>query len=221
MKYYLTFWAIIMAVLFTVPASAANITLDDLNIHGFVSQGFLYTTHDMVFLTDDSDDGTFEFNEMAVNFSATPTGSLTLGMQLNAFDMGDNGNDEVGVDWAFGDYSLRDYLGVRAGIMKIPFGLYSEVRKIDMVRTSILLPTSVYPEWLRESFARMKGACFYGNLPGNISYKAMYGKVDIKPDGGLADGLSDILSGLGMEVTDAETNFAYAGKLQWDSPFGT
>ncbi len=213
--------ALSMMMLFlTVPCVFANANLENLNIHGFVSQGFLYTTKDMPFLAKDSGDGTFDYNEMAINFSASPTDDLTLGMQLYAFDMGDVGNDGVEVDWAFGDYSLRDYLGVRVGIMKIPYGLYNEIRKVDMVRTSILLPTSVYPEWFRETFARMKGVGFYGTLPGDISYQAMYGTVNIKADGGLADGFETLMSALGMEVNEVDSNFAYAGKLQWDSTFG-
>lgn len=213
--------ALAMIILFlTVPCLSANASFDDLNIHGFVSQGFLYTTKDMPFLAEDSGDGTFDFNEMAVNFAVNPMDNLNLGMQLYAFDLGAVGNDSVEVDWAFGDYSIRDYLGVRVGIMKIPFGLYNEVRKVDMVRTSVLLPTSVYPEWFRETFARLKGVGLYGTLPGDISYQAMYGNVNIKGDGGLADGMTTLMSSLGMEVNEVDTNFAYAGKLQWESPFG-
>lgn len=220
MKHYQSFLALAMIILLGLPYATDASGFDDLNIHGFVSQGFLYTTKDMPFLTEDSGDGTFDFNEMAVNFSVNPMNNLNLGMQLYAFDLGDIGNDNVEVDWAFGDYSIKDYLGVRVGIMKIPFGLYNEVRKVDMVRSSVLLPTSVYPEWFRETFARLKGVGLYGTLPGDISYQAMYGNVDIKGDGGLADGMSTLMGSLGMEVYDAETNYAYAGKLQWDSPMG-
>ncbi|MFZ5562533.1 MAG: hypothetical protein ACOZBW_00660, partial [Thermodesulfobacteriota bacterium] len=133
----------IMIALCALPVGAGGITMDDIKVHGFISQGYLYSTKDMAFLVDDSYDGSFEFNEMAINFSAAPTDDLSVGLQLAAFDLGKIGNDEVQVDWAFGDYSFRDYLGFQAGIMKIPFGLYNDVRKIDMVRTSILLPNSV------------------------------------------------------------------------------
>ncbi|MFZ5562504.1 MAG: hypothetical protein ACOZBW_00515 [Thermodesulfobacteriota bacterium] len=219
-RYATIFLGIVMAALCTLPAGADGLKLDDINIHGFISQGYIQTTKDMNFLIKDSNKGSFEFNEMALNFSASPLDNLSMGVQLAAFDMGHIGNDEVQVDWAFGDYSFRDYLGVQAGIMKIPFGLYNDVRKIDMVRTSILLPTSVYPEWFREAFARIKGAGVYGTLPGNISYQAMYGDVDIQKDGGLTDGMESLLSDLGMETADTDVDYAYAGKVQWDSPWG-
>jgi len=221
MKHYATrFWVVALVALFALPAAAVGMGLDDINIHGFVSQGYIYTTEDMDFLVADSHEGSFEFNEMALNFSARPMDDLSMGVQLAAFDMGNISNDEVQVDWAFGDYSFRDYLGIQAGIMKIPFGLYNEVRKVDMVRTSILLPTSVYPEWFRETFARIKGVGLYGTLPGNFSYHAMYGDVDIPTDGGLTDGLESLLADLGMNTSGTEVDYAYAGKLQWDSPFG-
>ena len=220
MKSCRMFLAIVMMALMIAHSDAAGTGLDDLNIHGFVSQGFLYTTKDMNFLARDTEDGTFDFNEMAVNFAVSPMENLRMGMQLNAFDLGDVGNDEMEVDWAYGDYSLRDYLGVQAGIMKIPFGLYNEVRKVDMVRTSILLPTSVYPEWFRETFARIKGVSLYGTLPGNISYQAMYGDIHLATDGGLTDGLESLLDDLGMDTYATDTDYAYAGRLQWESPFG-
>lgn len=220
MRLHTTLLTIIITAMFTLPCGAAGFSRDDLNIHGFVSQGFLYTTHDILFLTDDSEDGTFDFNEMAVNFSVQPTADLNLGMQLYAFDLGDIGNDNVEIDWALGDYAISDWLRIQAGIMKVPFGLYNEVRKIDMVRSSILLPTSVYPEWMRESFARIKGVGISGNLPGNVSYQAMYGNMNLKADGGLAQSMTTLLGELGMAVTDVDSNFVVAGKLQWDSPFG-
>ncbi|MFP4445913.1 MAG: hypothetical protein ACLFPD_06660 [Desulfosudaceae bacterium] len=220
-SYYSTFLTVFLAALFILVSGAAAVTIGDINIHGFISQGYLHSTHDMEFLVDDSDKGSFEFNEMALNFSPDLEGDLSIGAQLFAFDLGTIGNDEVKVDWAFGDYAFRDYLGFRAGIMKIPFGLYSETRKIDMVHTSVLLPTSVYPEWFREAFARLKGASIYGTLPGNISYQAQYGDVDIDADGGLAAGLETLLSSMGeMEINESDTNYAYAGKVQWASPFG-
>ncbi|MFZ5562502.1 MAG: hypothetical protein ACOZBW_00505, partial [Thermodesulfobacteriota bacterium] len=61
-----------------------------------------------------------------------------------------------------------------------------------------------------------------GTLPGNISYQAMYGHVDIAADGGLADGMETLNGGaLGpMDTTSTDTDYAYAGKIQWDAPFG-
>ncbi len=223
MKIHQTILVLIIVSLLTLPCGAAAFNYKDINIHGFVSQGFFQTTKEMGYLARDAEDGTFDFNEMAVNFSINPSDNLRMGIQLNAFDMGGIGNDRLDVDWAYGDYSISDYLNVQAGIMKIPFGLYNDVRKVDMVRTSILLPSSVYPEWFREAFARIKGVSLSGTLPGNISYQAMYGTLNLKKNGGLADAFASLFGsafGASLSTDDVETNFAYAGRLQWDSTFG-
>lgn len=224
MKQYKTLLVVAMVALFAIPGGAverkADGLLDGINIHGFVSQGFMQSTHDQDFLIDESHKGSFEFNEMAINFSSELAGNLSLGMQLYAYDLGENGNDDAIVDWAYGDYAFRDYLGVRAGIMRVPFGLYNETRDIDMVRPSILLPTSVYPEWFRESFSRIKGIGFYGELPGGFSYQALMGKASFEADGGMADAFESLMADLGMEASSTDQDYTYTGKLQWESPFG-
>ncbi|MEW6079639.1 MAG: hypothetical protein AB1724_17665 [Thermodesulfobacteriota bacterium] len=225
MKHYKRLFVLAMIALLAIPAGAAGNTLssalDSINVHGFVSQGFLNTTKDTEFLLKDSNKGSFQFNEMAVNFSASPSSDLTLGMQLFAYDLGENGNDEVKVDWAYGNYALHDYLNVQAGIMKMPHGLYNETRDIDMVRTSILMPTSVYPEWFRDAMARIKGAGLHGNLPGNITYKTLYGYIDVAEESGMTDGIETLINNLGVDTDDTDTeNSSYATQLVWDSPFG-
>jgi hypothetical protein len=124
-------------------------------IHGFVSQGYMKSS-DNNFQTD-TDNGSFEFNEMGLNFVYDTGENVKVGAQLFARDLGEIGNDTVGVSWAFGDYKWRDWLGVRAGIMKLSTGLYSETRDVDSLRTSILLPQSVYNEWFRDVGQGAKG----------------------------------------------------------------
>jgi hypothetical protein len=225
MKKYKTLFVLAMIALLAIPAGAAEKSLsgalDSINIHGFVSQGYLQNSKDIEFLVEDSGKGSYEFNEMAVNFSASPDNSLTLGMQLFAYDLGENGNDEVKVDWAYGNYALRDYLNVQAGIMKMPHGFYNETRDIDMVRTNILMPTSVYPEWFRDAMARIKGAGLHGNLPGNFSYQAKYGYIAVDEESGMTDGIENLMSRLGLETKDTDSDSSsYASQLVWDSPFG-
>ena len=44
--------------------------------------------------------------------------------------------------------------------------------------------------------------------------------MNIKANGGMADSMEALLSELDMSVTNVDSNFVAAGKLQWDSPFG-
>lgn len=70
-----------------------------------------------------------------------------MGMQLFAFDRGNYGRDKVTIDWAYGDYRVNDWLGFRAGKVKIPLGLYNEARDNDALRTFIFLPQQAYFDW--------------------------------------------------------------------------
>lgn len=209
---------ILVAGLF-LSQSAPAAQVGGVDIHGFVSQGYLITTNDVDFMVPETHEGTFEFNEIGINFSSSLPNlseNLSIGAQLMAFDFGDQGNNEVKVDWAYGDYAFKDYLGVRAGIMKIPHGLYNETRKVDMIRPGILLPTSVYPEFLREAMSRVEGAGVYGTLFDALSYQAIYGHVSLDADGGLAQGFETLLAP--FDVTDMDTDDAYYVNLQWDTP---
>lgn len=195
--------------------------INGVNIHGFVSQGYLQTTNGVEFLVPETDEGTAEFSEIGLNFSTQLSGlseNLSIGAQLLAFDFGYLGNNEVEIDWAYGDYAFADELGVRAGIMKTPHGLYNETRKIDALRPSIFLPTSVYPETMREAMSRTEGAGIYGTLFDSLSYQFMAGHNRISDDGGVAQMFNNEFGGLGLAVTDIDTDETYSAALVWDTP---
>ena len=59
-------------------------------------------------------------------------------MQLLGRKFGSERDPSVVVDWAYGDYRWRDQLGLRAGRIKLPYGLYNQERDVDMLRTSVL-----------------------------------------------------------------------------------
>ena len=91
--------------------SSTAMAMDDfgLQIHGFASQGYLRTDGDLYvngLYGRDTNGGTFELNEFAVNVTATPIDRLRIGAQFIAYDLGKYGNDEVQIDWAFGQYQI-------------------------------------------------------------------------------------------------------------------
>ncbi len=223
MKKILMVFSVLAVLSFFAAGNITAVELGGVDIHGFVSQGYMYTTENVEFMVPETDEGSFEFTEMGVNFSCRPADylssmpeDLSIGAQFLAFDFGNVGDNKVKVDWAYGDYAFQDYLGLRAGIMKVPHGLYNETRKIDMLRTSILLPTSVYPEWLREAMSRVEGFGVYGTLLNSVSYQAQYGHVSLDSDGGLAKAFATLISD--FTVTDIDTDEAYSAALQWDTP---
>jgi hypothetical protein len=189
----------------------------DVQIHGFISQGYLRSSENNFY--KDTKDGTFEFNELGINFATKPTSRVMLGVQLFSYDLGDIGNDEVVVDWAFADCRFKEWANLRAGKMKAPMGLYNESRDVDLLRTSVFLPQSVYFEILRDSMLAITGIGVYGDvdlgLAGSLSYLTQGGGMNIKNDGGTAQGII----ALGVDSVDKiEVKSAYAGGLKWSTP---
>ncbi len=152
-----------------------------LDVHGFISQGYLKSSHNNYLAR--TEDGTTEFNEAALTVSTELTDKLRVGMQILARDLGDAGDNKVDLDWGYGDYRWRDALGVRIGKVKRPMGLFNEGRDMDMLRTSILLPQSVYREDMRDISNAAKGGAIYGTIPigrlGSFDYQHVYGSKDI------------------------------------------
>ena len=168
-------------VLGGLPALAQGL-LDEIQIHGLVSQGYLRST-DNNYLAD-TEDGSFEFSEAIVNFSTQVSENLRVGLQLLSRDLGREGNNVVGLDWAYGDYRWRRNLGFRFGKLKSHIGLYNKGRDVDMLRTSILLPQSVYEETTRDIAHSYSGFSLYGNplvpVVGRLNYEVYAGTLPVR-----------------------------------------
>ena len=151
-----------------LPCSLFALELGKLQINGFVSQGYMESSGNN-FLDSDSEDGTFEINEVGLTFNATVTDKLRIGAQILSRDLGEDGNNDIELDWAFGDYRVTDRFGVRAGKLKLPIGLYNETRDSDFLRPMAFLPQSVYDEMQRGflsagygAMASFKGSFYIG-----------------------------------------------------------
>ena len=220
MKYFKSYLLVFVAILSFLGTSAFGTDdIETINIHGFISQGYLDATKGNNYLSEGTADGTFQFNEMGINFSTHVTRGLKIGAQFLAFDIGELGNDEILLDWGVADYKYNDWLGIRAGLIKIPHGFYNETRDIDLGRSTVFLPSSVYGEMFRDAFTRLKGGGVYGELPLGFSYEAIYGTVQIDPSGGLSSGYENLLNRLQISITDTSVNSAYVLSMQWTSPY--
>lgn len=204
-----------------LPAYPHAYEIGDVEIHGFVSQGYLQSSANNYLAATEK--GTFEFNEMGINFASWVIPGLRVGMQFFARDLGDAGNDEIRIDWATGEYHWKEWLNIRAGKMKMPHGLYNETRDIDLLRTSIFLPNSVYMEELRDELSALKGGGIFGRFSlgnaGGLLYQALYGGADIRPDSGFTRRVQGILAEMGIPVAFSRNNIEYlaAGSLQWET----
>ena len=131
-----------------------------IQIHGFVSQGGLLTT-DNNYLAH-TEHGSLEFTEVGLNFTKPIDDRLSVGAQLFARDLGPDGNYSAKFDWLQIDYHWQDWLGFRAGRVKIPYGFYNDTADIDAAQPVALLPQSIYPETNRNFLLAQTGVEAYG-----------------------------------------------------------
>ncbi|MCP5046182.1 MAG: hypothetical protein GY940_03360 [bacterium] len=189
----------------------------EIDIHGYISQGFLFSNRNNYLV--DTKKGTFQFNELGINFSTDLNDKLRVGIQLAARDLGDTGNDQVLIDWAFGDYRWRDWLGLRVGKIKLPLGFSNKTRDMDMLRTSILLPQGIYRESFRDATTAIKGAGCYGEVPlkalGDLSYQGMIGTTDFDKEGST---VKEIEAGDGIEVAKIDIGTVNSWAIVWEPP---
>jgi len=200
-----------------IPMAAQS--MDDLNIqmHGYATQGFLYTTHNNIFYAD-STDGSPAWTEAVVNLTAQPTAKLRVGVQARYFLLGSSG-DAIVLDWAAADYKVNDRFGVRFGKVKTPWGLFNETQDIDPSYMWALLPQSIYDITTRNADLAHYGAVVYGTVNlgeamGRLEYRGWGGEAVIPAgDGQFAD-----LTAAGNGPLNAFTYAIYGGALHWITP---
>jgi len=180
-----------------------------IEIHAFVSQGFIKSTGNN-YLAEDSKGGSFEFSEVGINFSKQLTDRMRVGMQLFTHDLGPLGNYRTRFDWFYLDYRFWDFFGLRAGRTKLPFGLYNETNDVDAARVPILLPQSVYPVSNRDFLLALTGGEAYGILPlagaGGLEYR-LYG-------GAIFYDTADATSTL----SNVRGPYIFGARLMWQTP---
>ncbi|MGC2197681.1 MAG: hypothetical protein WA628_23620, partial [Terriglobales bacterium] len=75
-------------------------------IHGFASQGFVYT-NDNNWLTMKTSAGSAAFTDFGANVSMQVTDRLRIGAQVYDRNIGNLGDWHLSLDWAFADYRLN------------------------------------------------------------------------------------------------------------------
>jgi hypothetical protein len=170
-----------IAILLGASLAQAQEEPSDIQIHGFVSQGYVKTTNNNYLAESARKQGSFDFTEVGINFTKSLNDKLRVGVQLFAHDLGPLGNYSPQFDWYYLDYRLFDWLGIRAGKTKLPWGLYNESNDIDAGRVQVLLPQSLYPVANRESLFAQTGAELYGDVAlggaGSLEYRLYGGTI--------------------------------------------
>ncbi len=207
-------------VLFCVyGASLAGQDLENLQIHGFATQGFLYSSNNN-FLTMKSNSGSLQWTEGAVSVSDAVTEKLRIGVQLHMYQMGQFGGPNIAVDWASGDYKVNDFVGFRVGKIKTPLGLFNDSQDVDALFLWVMLPQGMYPNDNRDYDLSEMGGEFYGgsNLGerfGRMQYRGHVGASALDANGGYVQRLAEI----GLTFPSPPSGSVYGGDLRWLTPW--
>jgi hypothetical protein len=132
-------------------------------VHGFISQGFIYT-NDNNWLTMNTSQGSAAFTDFGLNMSSHLTDKLLVGAQVYDRNLGQLGQYHPSLDWAVADYRFKCWFGVRGGKVKTTLGLYNDTQDLDFLRTFALLPQSVYPTDVRDATIAHLGGDIYGTI---------------------------------------------------------
>jgi len=193
--------------------------LDNLQIHGFATQGFLYSSQNN-YLTMKSSSGSAQWTEGAVSLNDTVTDKLRVGIQFHMYQMGQVGGPGLIVDWASGDYKLNDQIGFRAGKVKVPLGLFNDSQVVDPLFLWILLPQCDYPDDNWDFDLAVLGGEVYGGLPlsrrgGRLLYRGYLGENRLDANGGYVQQLA----GYGLTFPSPPSGRAFGGDIRWATPW--
>jgi len=186
-------------------------------VHGFASQGFIYT-NDNNWLTMNTSQVSAAFTDFGLNMSTQITDKFRIGAQGYDRDLGQLGQYHPSLDWAVADYRFKSWFGIRGGKVKTTLGLFTDTQDLDFRHQFALLPQSVYPTDLRDATLAHVGGDIYGNILlqhhlGDLAYTVYAGhRSDSK-----YSGYSYFLTKYGV-TSSSFAGLQYGSDLRWSTP---
>lgn len=186
---------IVRQIFFTVNASMFLLILlnravfsleltENLQLHGFLTQGAFYTTDNNY---NGKSDGkvSFDQTEIGANIFWQINDRIDFSAQALYRRAGKVENSDLRTDYAMMSVNFlsndTSRSGIRLGRIKNPIGLYNETRDVAFTTPSILLPQSIYLERSRSLLLSSDGGQFFGSHQlgnGWLSFKMNYGEAD-------------------------------------------
>jgi hypothetical protein len=196
-------------------------TLHQLQVHGFLSQGYVKTTQNN-FYGHSNNSGSLDFREIGLTASVRPLPKLQFAGQLLHRRAGKGGGGGIRIDFGFLDYNFINTseveFGIRLGRMKNPLGFYNDTRDVPFTRPSVLLPQSIYFDRTRNLALASDSVHFYGESRkdwGNISVQLGTGFPQV-------DNSSTDVSILGstQHPGKLKSRLSYLGRILYELPDG-
>jgi hypothetical protein len=131
------------------------------------------------------EDTAYNTAEFTLGINAAPVDRLAIGAQIS-LEL-EEGELETELEMAFADWTFSDRLHLRAGISRLPFGLYADTLEIGTSRPFYDLPPSVYgnSEITGESYL---GLGLHGVIPigsAELDYDVYGGEIEVDSFEGL------------------------------------
>ena len=188
-------------------------------VHGFASQGFVYTSANN-WLTMKTSAGSAAFTDFGANASVQVTDRLRIGAQGYDHNIGNLGEWHPALDWAFADYQWRPWFGVRGGKVKTIIGLDNDTQDYEFLSTFALLPQSVYPIDMHDANMAHEGGDLYGDVPlgsrsGTLSYIVYGGSRRDSYYGGYPYALRKTVAPVNLT---SNGGYQYGADLGWRTP---
>lgn len=201
-------------------AVRAQVSFDNgaFQVHSFLSEGFIKTNENNFLTMDTSGAGSAVMAEAGLNLSVRLRDNLRISAQGYSHYVGEMGRGQVMLDFALVDYRWKDWLGIRAGKVKTPLGLFNDTQDMTFLYTWALLPQSVYPMDLRSMTIAHQGGDIYGDIKagkGSLSYQAYAGTIPDDPRGGYTYSL---IQNQGVKMNGGINGRAEGADLRWSTP---
>jgi hypothetical protein len=187
-------------------------------VHGFVSQGYVYTSGNNWLTMTTTGSGSPALTEMGLNVSTALTEKLHFSAQVYDHDIGWLGQYHPALDFATFDFRPKRWLSFRGGKVKTTLGLFTDSQDLDFVHPFALLPQSIYPIDLRDATIAHAGGDIYGTFSlghkhGDLSYTAWGGR---RYDS-LYSGYPHFLASHAI-TTSSDGGPQYGVDLRWKTP---
>ena len=157
-----------LALCFMEPVNAVEMPdwiPESVQIHGFLSQGFVHTSDNNFFGKSDDSIST-DFRELGVNGSWSIWPELQVAMQIVWRDAGKTDTSGARIDYGLASYNIysseTSLLTIRGGRVPTPFGFYNDTRDVASTRPTIILPQSIYFDVNRNLALSADGGYLYG-----------------------------------------------------------
>jgi len=186
---------LLLTLISPVTVLAETNWLDRLHIHGFASQGLIFTTDNNFY--GDSDHGSANMTELGLNASLQLSPKIRLAGQVISRNSGEMDNGSPHLDYALLDINIisssKGRFGAYLGRVKNPLGLYNETRDVAHTRQGIFTAQTIYFDKVRDLIISADGTQLYGEY--------------FLPNGTIL-----IQGGVGYPIPDENVEEAYLGQ---------